>query len=261
MRGIPESWIQRVVAELRQPVRMDEEFDRNVMNVVRSLPRHRYGPWRRCVGRDGRGSRGTSSLLVRRRRQSLGRGPHGAPRHGRQLRDAQLRARRRRRRCGSVSWPTRAAIGLAGAWCVAIAAPRPASAQSDPELRLARLDAPTRVAVAAVVDSARKNRLPTEPLVDKALEGAKKGADGARIITAVRGLFSELRTARLALGTGATTDEINAGANALHAGLPKRSLAQLRGAAQHAGRTRVTLPLTVATDLVARDVPVAVASD
>jgi len=160
-----------------------------------------------------------------------------------------------------VSWPTRAAVGLAGAWCVAIAAPRPASAQRDAEGRLARLDAPTRVAVAAVVDSARKNRLPTEPLVDKALEGAKKGADGARIVTAVRGLFSELRTARLALGTGATTDEINAGANALHAGLPMRSLAQLRGAAQHAGRTRVTLPLTVATDLVGRDVPVAVASD
>src|SRR5436309_15968529 len=49
MRGIPESWIQRVVAELRRPVRMDEEFDRNVMNVVRSLPRHRYGPWARVL--------------------------------------------------------------------------------------------------------------------------------------------------------------------------------------------------------------------
>ncbi len=49
MRGIPESWIQRVIAQLRQPVRMDEEFDRNVMNVVRSLPRHRYGPWARVL--------------------------------------------------------------------------------------------------------------------------------------------------------------------------------------------------------------------
>src|SRR5438045_9541897 len=49
MRGIPDSWIQRVVAELRQPVWMDEEFDRNVMSVVRSLPRHRYGPWARAL--------------------------------------------------------------------------------------------------------------------------------------------------------------------------------------------------------------------
>jgi len=49
MRGIPESWIQRVVAELRRPVRMDEEFDRNVMNVVRSMPRHRYGKWARAL--------------------------------------------------------------------------------------------------------------------------------------------------------------------------------------------------------------------
>jgi hypothetical protein len=49
MRGIPEQWIQRVVAELRRPVRMDDEFDRNVMAVVRSLPRHRYGAWARAL--------------------------------------------------------------------------------------------------------------------------------------------------------------------------------------------------------------------
>jgi hypothetical protein len=40
-----------------------------------------------------------------------------------------------------------------------------------------------------------------------------------------------------------------------------RNLAQLRSASQHAGRARVTMPLTVATDLIARGVPVAVASD
>jgi hypothetical protein len=149
---------------------------------------------------------------------------------------------------------------LAGAWCVAITAPRPVLSQRD-DGRLARLDATTRVAVAAVIDSARRTRLPTEPLVDKALEGAKKGADGTRIVTAVRGLFLELRMARLALGAEATTDEINAGANALHAGLAMRNLAQLRAAAKQAGRARVTLPLTVASDLVGRSVPVAVASD
>jgi hypothetical protein len=97
--------------------------------------------------------------------------------------------------------------------------------------------------------------------VDKALEGEKKGADGNRIVTAVRGLSAELRSARGSLGSGASADEITAGANALHAGIPMRDLARLRAAAQHAGRTRVTLPLTVATDLVARGVPVATASD
>jgi alkylhydroperoxidase/carboxymuconolactone decarboxylase family protein YurZ len=138
---------------------------------------------------------------------------------------------------------------------------RGAAAQRDIDTRLGRLDSTTRLMVAAVVDSARRTRLPTEPLVDKALEGAQKGADGGRIVTAVRGLYAELRSARAALGAGATTDEINAGANAIHAGLPMRNLSQLRAAAQHAGRARVTLPLTVYADLIARGVPTAVASD
>jgi hypothetical protein len=49
MRGIPESWIQRVVAELRRPVRLDEEFDRNVMTVIRGMPRHRHRAWTRAL--------------------------------------------------------------------------------------------------------------------------------------------------------------------------------------------------------------------
>jgi hypothetical protein len=138
---------------------------------------------------------------------------------------------------------------------------RAGKGQGDGDARLARLDTPTRLAVSAIVDSARRLRLPTEPLVDKALEGERKGADGNRIITAVRGLSAELRSARASLGAGASADEITAGASALHAGFPMRDLARLRAAAQHAGRPRVTLPLTVATDLVARGVPVATASD
>lgn len=49
MRGKPENWIHRVVAELRRPVRLDEEFDRNVMSAVRAMPRHRYGTWTRFL--------------------------------------------------------------------------------------------------------------------------------------------------------------------------------------------------------------------
>jgi len=142
-----------------------------------------------------------------------------------------------------------------------LVASRAAFGQHRPDVRLTRLDSTTRIIVAAVVDSARRTRLPTEPLVDKALEGAQKGADGNRIVTAVRGLYAELRSARAALGTGAAADEINAGANALHGGMPMRTLSQLRSVSQHAGRARVTLPLTVYTDLIARAVPPPVASD
>ena len=49
MRGNPESWIQRVVEELRRPEKLDDEFDRGVMNAVRALPRHRYGTWARAL--------------------------------------------------------------------------------------------------------------------------------------------------------------------------------------------------------------------
>lgn len=155
----------------------------------------------------------------------------------------------------------RAGRSVVGAWCVALSFAQVAETQRDGDARLAKLDSTTRVAVNVVIDSARKARLPTEPLIDKALEGAKRGANGERIVAAVRGLFADLRTARSALGPSASIDELKAGANALHAGLPMRNLAQLRSASQHAGRARVTLPLAVATDLVSRGVPVGVASD
>ena len=148
-----------------------------------------------------------------------------------------------------------------GSCAVVLTMSRIGMGQSSNDARLSRLDSATRFAVVALVDSARRLRLPTEPLVDKALEGEKKGADGSRIIFAVRGLSAELRSARGSLGPGATADEITAGANAIHAGIPMRDLTRLRAAAQQAGRIRLTLPLTVATDLVARGVPVATASD
>ena len=48
------------------------------------------------------------------------------------------------------------------------------STSRDP--RLGRLDPDTRAGVSAVVDSARAVGLPTEPLIQRALEGATKGA-------------------------------------------------------------------------------------
>ena len=49
MRGTPESWVERVAGELRDPVRLDDRFDERVMAEVRGLPRHRFGTWARAL--------------------------------------------------------------------------------------------------------------------------------------------------------------------------------------------------------------------
>jgi hypothetical protein len=134
-----------------------------------------------------------------------------------------------------------------------------ASAQASTyDARLSRLDAQTRAEVSALVDRARGAGLPTEPLVDKALEGASKRANGSRIVVAVRALSQELLDARAALGPSATEAELVAGAGALHAGATTETLKRLRAARQ---AEPLTVPLAVMTDLVARGVPADVATD
>ena len=127
------------------------------------------------------------------------------------------------------------------------------AARAQAERRLAgRLDARTREAVVAQVDSARRDGLPDDPLVNKALEGASKGADGARIVAAVRGLRADLARARAALGRGATDLELVAGAAALRAGAAPDVVADLRS---RYPRAPLAVPLAVMADLVARGVP------
>jgi hypothetical protein len=126
------------------------------------------------------------------------------------------------------------------------------------DVRLAsRLDPATSAAVAAVVDSARAAKLPTAPLVNKALEGAAKGSEGSKIVIAVRQLADRLGASRNVLGSGSTPDEVSAAAIALDAGISVHDLALLRSAA---GKRTLTLPLAVLTDLVERHVPIATAS-
>jgi hypothetical protein len=124
----------------------------------------------------------------------------------------------------------------------------------------ARLDgrlAPETVReVRILLDSARAASLPTEPLVQKALEGHSKNAPPTRIVGAVRLLLGALRSARVALGDEASGQELIAGANALRAGAPPASVSALR---RQRGR-EVTIPLSVLTDLVARGVTPAAAS-
>lgn len=132
-----------------------------------------------------------------------------------------------------------------------LAAVRPLAAQ-DASPDLARLDPETRAAVVRVIDSTRAAGLPTTPLEWKVAEGITKGADGSRILAAVRRSADGLRRAREALGGDATTPELVAGAGALQIGVPPATMRQLRGA--QAGRP-VTLRLVVLSDLVSRGVP------
>jgi hypothetical protein len=139
---------------------------------------------------------------------------------------------------------------------IALVVARVLSAQ---DVRLAaRLDKPTLIAVNAIVDSARISKLPTEPLVDKALEGAAKGSEGTNIITAVHQLSVRMGSAKRVLGPATTPDEIKAAASAMDVGVSVRDLARLRAAA---GKQQVTLPLAVLTDLVGRNVPIETATD
>jgi hypothetical protein len=116
-----------------------------------------------------------------------------------------------------------------------------------------RLDATTLQAVTAFIDSSRADGLPEEPLVQKALEGASKGAPGDRIIAAVRNLGTTMRTARTALGPESRDREIIAGAAALRAGADVEGLRNLRLVR---GNADLEVPLAVLADLVGLGVQV-----
>src|SRR5689334_19393661 len=91
-----------------------------------------------------------------------------------------------------------------------------------------RLDARTRAAVIRVIDSAYAAGIPAEPLVSKALQGAAMRAPTDRIVKAVEQLAQRLTVARAVLGETALTSELDAGAEALQAGVSPESLAKLR---------------------------------
>ena len=125
-------------------------------------------------------------------------------------------------------------------------------AAQGPDPRLERLDSVSRPIVTALVDSARAAALPTEPLVQRALEGATKRATSDRIVAAVRRLALDLGHARDALGPTTSSPELTAAAAALRAGAPPATLTELRRVRQES----LTVPLAVLTDLVASGVPV-----
>lgn len=128
----------------------------------------------------------------------------------------------------------------------------PVSAQ---EARLQdRVPEPVRGEIDSILDSTRALGIPTEPLVDRALEGASKGASGELILRAVQRLAGELLAAREALGSESTNPEIVAGASALRAGAEPEDLRSLRS-------LRADQPLTIAAAVLADLVAVGVPAD
>lgn len=134
-----------------------------------------------------------------------------------------------------------------------VAAPVAAQQAADAARLAERLDPGTASAIARLVDSARQGGLPATPLVNKALEGASKGAAPDRILVAVRTLAADLRASRAALGAGATEAELVAGVGALRAGAEGDVLARVKRAR---GENSALLPLAVLSDLVAQGIPV-----
>ncbi|MEO7458336.1 MAG: hypothetical protein ABIY52_18905 [Gemmatimonadaceae bacterium] len=139
---------------------------------------------------------------------------------------------------------------------VALAASVVSAGAQDPRTG-SKLDEPSKAALRSVIDSARAQGLPTDPLMEKIYEGQGKGADGPRIVAAVRQLAFEMAVMHRALGAIATTDELKAAASALHAGVPAVELGKMK---KESGlRRKLTLPFTVITDIVSRGVPVGAA--
>ena len=122
----------------------------------------------------------------------------------------------------------------------------------------ARFDARTAAAVTRVVDSARAARLPTEPIIQKALQGAAKRAPSERVVGALRELLRELSVARAALGARSSEPELVAGASALHAGIEPGTLKRVRDAR---GSHSATVALGTLSDLVARGGPAEAAAN
>lgn len=129
---------------------------------------------------------------------------------------------------------------------------RAGAQQSDVETLRDRLDAGSYRALASLVDSARAAGLPTAPLISKAQEGLLKRASSGAIVSATQSLLGRLRQAREALGTSASTPELEAGASALRAGAMSKQLTDLRTSR---GTQSVAVPLVVFADMLARGVP------
>lgn len=143
---------------------------------------------------------------------------------------------------------------------ILLAAP-PLAAQTGLQRAKAALPRESARQLEQTVAAARKRGLPTEPLVDKALEGIAKGAPPSVIMTAVRQKVDLLGRAHAALRPFGppTASDVTATADVLQRGVSPEIVKQVR-----AGRKRgepVGLSLHTVADLLDRRVPPKVAVD
>ena len=147
-------------------------------------------------------------------------------------------------------------LALWAAWLSAIL---PSSAHSQ-DIRTQLLDRGASVEfasqVAAIVNNARSEQLPTEPLVSKALEGWAKRArvPQGRVIAALNQSIQRLRTGReigLAAGMNPLPGPVvSAAGNALGRGMSREQVGHVLGSAS--GPDVAATGLTVASALVAQ---------
>ena len=130
--------------------------------------------------------------------------------------------------------------------------------QGDPESRLAqRLDAETNASVLKVLQSAREQQLPVDPIVSKALLGAAFKQPASVITQSVNVELQRLVASRDALAPKPSDGDIKAGAEAIALGVPSEAIRDLR--TRFPDRSLV-VPLAVLGELVANKVPVSKAA-
>lgn len=149
------------------------------------------------------------------------------------------------------------ALALCTGACCAF--PHQLRAQRAPALSQldGRVSSSLKRVIVVLTDSAAAAGLPVAPLVDKALEGASKHADDARIIAAVRTVMTDLGIARNSLGSVASESELTAGVAAIRAGVSPAALASFRRSLPH---RPLTVPLSILGALVMEGAPVASAA-
>jgi hypothetical protein len=143
----------------------------------------------------------------------------------------------------------RTLLVILGAAALRATCPAPACGQSVRDD--GRLDRQSLQALNAIVDSATAHGLPAQPLLDKILEGSARNVHGPRIVVVVRQYAAALGEARAALGTSATTAELDAGASALRSGVLAAQLIRVRAVR---GPGTAATSIVILTDLVTRGI-------
>jgi hypothetical protein len=110
----------------------------------------------------------------------------------------------------------------------------------------------------ALIDSARRAKLPAKLIEDNALEGAIAGVPGDSVIRGVRSFVRQLGVAKATLGSAAAAGELRAAVGAIDAGIPVGDLKRIRRAAP---KRSIATALTVLSDIANRGVPQATSAD